>query len=736
MPKRKAVASPESEEDTPPKTARQKREEAKARAREWAEREAAGLNKKKTSATRNSAGRTPPRKRATATKKTPTRKSTTPKKKESPIKSPEPAKKKQKLNSGTAKLSKKQQIAEAKARAQEWADKQKEVDAKRAATSSSKTKKPAAKKSPAKVPTPKPAEEQKADHSAAADEQAPAARRYAGPYSAALGPDGNLSNNGGGTTTQAQIDMMRAQEQQAMARAQAENAWAARMQQQMGSPAAAAMSPQQRYHEQVMQNAAMAMYGQQPWGAYPPAAYNYGSPSMNAPVASPPNGPMVLPQQQGHLRGTTQPVAPANAASYLGSPPPINAPPAAAAKAKSPTRPRRAAATKKTTTKKAAAPAVSPPAEIPAEEGDVIPVVEQEDVEVEGTGASKGFRFLPVSLKALIIPVVVAIGAYFAFLHPGSGALKSVKPSEPVKPPCFLSDPDKAQALFNCDRDKGILHCPEGGVCSRGQLTSCIDPYMAVAETLDQCVPSSETNATLADVEALLTEWTVEQTCSLAGAAHPINSPDTRAPFFDVSLIKEQLDVDESMLSLSDSFVVVSGNDESLIGFTDDYVDNKLVVPFWCYCGLLAFGTLEMILSIMFYVGTLVTEVFFNMTMAFPLATGGLLVSLWTVWTIRKKRNERKQLRHDVATVRELTYGKLIEDVKVEHFVIHLRDGVAMDLYPTSKTKRTYIINKVWPRVVADVKQDNRVLKSTKMLLGTPRDIWQWTAKATPGKKN
>jgi hypothetical protein len=714
MPKRKAVESPSSEEDSPPKNARQKRQEAKARAREWAEREA----NKKAAAPNIKVKITPTQKKTTPAKKT----RRTPSKKESPVKSPEPAKKKQKLNSGKVKLSKKQQIAEAKARAQEWADKQKQVDEKKAAktASTTKEKKPAAsqKKSPVPNASPETTAAAKSPTSAAASRVAADTAR------------GPVGMNTTAATAQAQLEMMMAQEQQAMARAQAENnAWAARMQQ---------MSPEQQhqfYHNQVMQNAAMAIYGQPAWGNYaPPANYPYNG--NYPPVASPPlmNAAVASPS----LR---RPVHNDNASRYLGSPPAVNAAPrpatatVATTKATSPTRPRRAAAKKQAPALALVepAPAVSPPYEIPPEDGDEVSVVQQDDVEQEGTAAqAKHFRFLPVSVKGLILPAIVAIGAYFALLRPGAS-----KPSEslqPVKPPCFLADPDQAAALFNCDKSKGILPCPQGGVCSGGELKSCVDPRMTVAETRDRCVLSAETNETLAKVEALLSEWTVEQTCSLAGAVHSIKNPDSRAPFFDVSLVQEQIDVSYDTLALSDSFALVSGSGESLIGLADDYMDNELVVPLWCYCGLWAFTVAETILGMVLFVATLVTEVLWNMTVAFPLISVSLVLILWAAYAIRKNRKERMQLRQEVATVRDLTYDKLYEDRKVDHFAIHLRDEVAHDLYPTSRTKRSYIINTVWPRVVADVKQDNRVLKSTKMLLGTPRDVWQWTASSTPAK--
>jgi hypothetical protein len=117
-----------------------------------------------------------------------------------------------------------------------------------------------------------------------------------------------------------------------------------------------------------------------------------------------------------------------------------------------------------------------------------------------------------------------------------------------------------------------------------------------------------------------------------------------------------------------------------------------------------------------------------KLTLAFPLASVIVLLILWGVYAFRKRRRERQNLMQDVASVRQLTYIKLKEDVSKEHIVLHLRDEVAMDMYPTSKSKRAYIIHKVWPRVVADVKHDNRVLKANTLFQGTPRDVWQWTA--------
>jgi hypothetical protein len=58
-----------------------------------------------------------------------------------------------------------------------------------------------------------------------------------------------------------------------------------------------------------------------------------------------------------------------------------------------------------------------------------------------------------------------------------------------------------------------------------------------------------------------------------------------------------------------------------------------------------------------------------------------------------------------------------------------------MSLFPDSKKQRMYIQKQVWPRVVPDLLQDNRVRKSTKVMEGNPRDVWQWVAAPLSAKK-
>ena len=66
------------------------------------------------------------------------------------------------------------------------------------------------------------------------------------------------------------------------------------------------------------------------------------------------------------------------------------------------------------------------------------------------------------------------------------------------------------------------------------------------------------------------------------------------------------------------------------------------------------------------------------------------------------------------------------------HIVLHIRDGIAMQLYPHSRKERQSLINEIWPKIVNMVQYDTRVRKTKKMVDGKPRDVWQWVAVETP----
>jgi hypothetical protein len=706
MPKRKAVDEPD---EAPPKTNRQIREEAKARAREWAANQQAG---KKTTAAKASLARP-----------------SEPAPKSAPTPKPEPAAKKQKLNSGkAAKPTKKQTFEEAKARAQAWAEEQQAAKSTTSAHSptSARRRTPitatrtSATKKPKEESAKKPAKEKKDEETkqeAARVEPAPVE-----PPNAATEP------SQGTMTPEMQAALMRAH-QESIARAQMENAWANNYFAQMAAMAPGPpqqqqqhmLSPQElemhRLQQQVTENSGM--------GFMPQFNYmNMSSPPMNAP--RPRN--MAPPAMNSPPRG-------------FASPPPRNVP----------SRSRSPAAAKKSPIRIAPAPDPDPvvakhgataPSEPPKEADH--PPIEQDD-EVKESERSNLSRWLTIGVPFFLLSAIVAVASSMAFINVEEAFILGLNHSvhkEPGLPPCFHSHPpEEDEELGNCDRSKRWKPCPDMGVCSGGELRSCAGLYHDISESLDQCILSAASNETLAKVEEVLAGWTVEHTCKLFGCDHALKNPDAIAPFFDISVVTDAVNVSESTLRVllyhwSDDIQVLSVKDgEFIVGLTDDYVEHKLVVPTLCYLGFWLVWFMDLMVKSFLGAAHWATGWALTLTMAYPFATVMTVLTLWAVFALRKHRRQRQKLKQDVANVRQLAYAKLREDVSKDFIVIFLRDEVAMDVWPTSKSNRAYIIHKVWPRVVADVRHDNRVKKSNTMVQGTRRDVWQWTASTNSNKK-
>jgi hypothetical protein len=283
---------------------------------------------------------------------------------------------------------------------------------------------------------------------------------------------------------------------------------------------------------------------------------------------------------------------------------------------------------------------------------------------------------------------------------------------------------------LKCDPTIAKTNCPAGALCMNGVLHSCLDPLESVAVSGDGCVLSDATNATLARVEAILTEWTVQHTCGFQGCEFAKMSAHAKGPLF--SLI--DVEADEAFLVKSHKLMVVKDEDgATLVGFSDYYMENELVLPWMCWLSLLFLQLVQAISALTFGLLRISGGMVWSIGMAYPLVSIICLVALWVLRYLRLRKFNRQALLRDVAQVRHMAYQKLMAD-SLEHVVLHLRDEVALELHPTSKAGRTYIISKVWPRVVGDVRLDNRVHKTNQLCLGKPRDVWQWVA--TPNKRS
>ena len=346
--------------------------------------------------------------------------------------------------------------------------------------------------------------------------------------------------------------------------------------------------------------------------------------------------------------------------------------------------------------------------------------------------------FLTMSLSVIVVVSAIAVGVHFT---PPNQTSDTVLPASFSLPPCFMSNqmdmlegippPNvNEQSITKCDISSIIIECPVGAVCIDGLLHSCLDPFQKVAMTGDTCILSKEANATLEKVQSTLIDWTVQHYCSFQGCKLARNAY-TKGPVFPISNLHET--VDQVLLAQSENLVLTKDEvGKILVGLSDQYMEDKIVLPWLCWTFVLMIQVIQAFLGNFWGLLSFCCRIVWSTSVTYPWITLSSLITFWALRTYQRRQGDYKVLLNNVAEVRLLAHQKLMSD-SLEHVVLHLRDEVALDLHPTTKKNRDYLILKVWPRVVADVRLDNRVHKTTQMLHGKPRDIWQWVA--TPGQR-
>mmetsp|Transcript_15790 Transcript_15790/g.24243 ORF Transcript_15790/g.24243 Transcript_15790/m.24243 type:complete len:662 (+) Transcript_15790:118-2103(+) len=316
---------------------------------------------------------------------------------------------------------------------------------------------------------------------------------------------------------------------------------------------------------------------------------------------------------------------------------------------------------------------------------------------------------------------------------------KSIVSEETRAPPCYVDDYEfneeeekiKPKAADVCDKTLPRIPCPEHGLCAEGALHICLDANYTPSVDGTACVWDEKAEKSFAQTEALLTNWTIQNYCKLSGAKFAHKS-DTKAAVFPLSKVENETEVVQEMISESYNFVLVEINDEMMIGLSDTYVDTKLVLPTSCWI------TLAMLQTVSHFIGSALQALVstaglvLEFTYAYPIVALCTLLFIMVALYIRRRRKGQRELAKNIVIVRDMAFQRMSSDTSA-HVVLHLRDAIAMEMHPMSRKGRSYIILKVWPRVVADIRQDNRVLKTNRQIGGKPRDVWQWAA-STPAK--
>jgi hypothetical protein len=339
--------------------------------------------------------------------------------------------------------------------------------------------------------------------------------------------------------------------------------------------------------------------------------------------------------------------------------------------------------------------------------------------------------------RSMVGAVIAGIFSYFivqegVFYSVFSEQLSNQMETKPASEPlCFFDSAvvyDAEEVVPSCNKEDGVA-CPTWGVCETGQIVGCSSTYYQVSDNKDGCVLTDESKDALSSLQEVLEEWSAREQCrSGAFETRPLFKYSELQLAKPTELASDRLDPNV----LQAEFIVERRQDGLYVGLSDEH---NLKLPFSCGAG-------ESIKKMLGRCGNLLMLAFHGLVSmawscfsAYPLIS---LVGLLVVLIVKRGRDYRayrSKLVREIAQVRQMAYELLQEVSSESHVALHVRDDIAMTLYPESKSRREHLIKDVWPRVVPDFQQDNRIRKSTRMIEGKPRDVWQWVAVSSTKKK-
>jgi len=333
-------------------------------------------------------------------------------------------------------------------------------------------------------------------------------------------------------------------------------------------------------------------------------------------------------------------------------------------------------------------------------------------------------RWLRKTTLAIIVALIF-VSAIFMLSDVATENL--VSPNEklsPREPICYFnSDSENEQ---DCSNDIGVL-CPKGGVCEVGELSACINSYQDVLNTGDKCVLGED----YIPMKNALVDQLIEHASQICD--------HSKKPSFKYAMLQmnrpgiiedENEDLAEALAD--EGFTVHEREDGLYVGLPEGF---KVNLPIYCHLGNVGQWVLQEVGLLFLGLLRFISSNLFGFISTYPELSGFNLLLFFGLIKYRKHRASKKKRQNDIIRTRELAYKTLEESCGVEHCAIHIRDEIAMTLYPNSKKNRLELQRCVWPKIVDDVKRDTRVRKFQIFNKdGKTRDMWQWTAASkTPG---
>lgn len=294
---------------------------------------------------------------------------------------------------------------------------------------------------------------------------------------------------------------------------------------------------------------------------------------------------------------------------------------------------------------------------------------------------------------------------------------------------CFLdSTPGRSIA---CPEGNGVP-CPTGGVCLDGELVECSSLFHNVSVAKDSCIVAEQYKILTA---ALMDELEDQAKQACLGSNFPIVKYATMLQAQPEMLVEESPELVQLVLEVA--FYVENDDENGLyIGLPDDH---RLALPMSCHLSDAFKGSLETIGSIvvkfmlsLWSVFLIFLGVLWNCTLAYPLSSLIGFMTVCAIAAIKRADDAKRKKILCIANMRQMAYSTLQDNPQCPHLVVHIRDEIAFCLAENHKKERRYLIKDIWPTVVSDIKLDNRVRKSQRMVDGVPSDAWQWVAATTP----
>lgn len=338
---------------------------------------------------------------------------------------------------------------------------------------------------------------------------------------------------------------------------------------------------------------------------------------------------------------------------------------------------------------------------------------------------SQAWRF---AKRTLVITFVIAAFSSIIML-PMPSAENMVAPEDTEAPKesfCYFnSNPDHEKG---CSENISGMQCPEGAECHGGKVITCRNVFQDVSDNGDKCVLREEHLV----MKAALMDQLVSHTSQICETS-------SKPSFKYITLQKGQPDIledenEDLAKALSDEGFVIYERDVLYVGLPEGF---KVNLPIYCFLGNIGQWILQEIGLLLLGILRFSTSNLLGFVTTYPKLSVLILCLLFVIMKFRKYRATKKKRQNDTTRMRDIAYKTLEESGGIEHCAVHIRDEIAMALYPNSKKSRLELQKHIWPKIVDDIKRDTRVRKfQTFNKDGNTREMWQWTAARKSTKKS